>query len=65
MKTLHKDAISNSSFAVVLVGLHGVGKTTLFWLCFNLEDIGAIAIPFNIDTIKKFSDAPPKILWWI
>ena len=63
MKTLYKDATSDSSFAVVLIGPHGVGKTmTLFWLCHQLEDKGAIAIPINIDVIKKFSEAPPKIL---
>ena len=63
MKTLYKDATSDSSFAVVLIGAHGVGETTtLFWLSHQLEDKGAIAIPINIDVIKKFSEAPPKIL---
>ena len=63
MKTLYKETISEGSFAKLLVGPHGVGKTTtLFWLCHQLAEKGAIALPINIDVINKFIGAPPKIL---
>ena len=63
MKTLYKETISEGSFAKLLVGPHGVGKTTtLFWLCHQLEEKEAIALPINIDVMNKFIGAPPKIL---
>ena len=63
MTKLYQETTSDSSFAVVLIGPHGVGKTTtLFWLSHQLEDKGAIAIPINKEVIKMYSAKPPKIL---
>ena len=61
MENVYKDATSHSSFTAVLIGPHGVGKTrTLFWLYYQLEDKGAIAIPINKEVISKIET--PKIL---